>query len=155
MPVARQHNILDWSLCSQQECEGIRGLVWTIEMQSWETDCGICCLANQSLSVRVKCKRACQSKYRLPSVSIMLLLSHTLLQLRMWIGFTCGVIPTTSVWFHKVWGSFTVNESLIISFYRFCLNFLLKAPKFEIVKALMVDLNTMQSVVTYFPKQSY
>lgn len=31
-------------------------------------------------SVRVKCKRACQSKYRLPSVSITLLLSHTLLQ---------------------------------------------------------------------------
>lgn len=46
-------------LTAHTEGGGIRSLIWTIEMQSWETDCRICCLANQApLSVRVKCERS-------------------------------------------------------------------------------------------------
>lgn len=159
MPIARLHNILDWILCSPQECEGIRGLVWTIEMQSCETDCRICCLANQTLRVRgLNVKELAKANigcHLFPLRSF----CHTLQQLTMWIGFTCCVIPPTPVWFCKVLGSHTVNQSQVISFYRFCLNFCQQAPQSEIVKALMVlnekfNLNAMQSVA-YFPKQSY
>lgn len=66
LPIACQRNteaLSAWRTCLVllvllKEDGGIRRLIWTIEMQPWETDCRICCLANQApQSVRVKCKR--------------------------------------------------------------------------------------------------
>lgn len=94
---------------SLQEDRWISRLIWTVEMQSWETDCRTCCLANQTpQSMRVKCKKIlCQCKYRLPSVSITLLLFC--------IPKTCKNVA----WWCRCSGEWSLL-SMILFFFFFC-----------------------------------
>lgn len=140
----------DLNLCSVREDGGTTSPSWTIETQSWETGCRICCLANQDpQSVRVKCKRVCQCKYRLPSVSITLLLSPVLQHSRVPSRHTCAA-NFSSIHMHpKVRGfdsehmfapvtQFHVNCSIIMCLH---FNFLTQELKFGTATATAKILN--------------
>lgn len=94
-PITCQPNIDALNEHSLREDRGINRLIWTIEKQSWETDCRICCLTNQACqSVRVKCERVSVSlcKNRLPPVANTRLLLDILKHTRMWCWYSSKVI---------------------------------------------------------------